>query len=468
MSYEALFEPIQIGNMEVKNRIAMAPMNLGYTGPNGYHSDQATAWYAMRARGGFGLIITECVVMNPHRWGGQESLNPSLMIDERYYRFHSELTEMIHHFSDCKICIQLSPGWGRQGHPHSESRDCPAGAPSAIPMKTDLRNLNKGWQRQMKRLAREFGGEEAEKLVPDFDQISKMNDDEYEGFRNWALETISVMAPEMVHIVEGDTPRALTREEIIDLEDRFAVQASAAYKLGYDALEIHAPHGYLLHQFLSPRSNKRHDEYGGSLENRARFLTNIIVKTRAKIGPDKPLGVRLSGDELMPGGITHDEVKQVVALCKDAGVNFLNVSQGSYENPGAAFAPDGENEFTRWAPGFKEASGGLPVITPNFINPETAEKAITSGKTDIISLGRQSIADPFWPAKVKEGRINDIVKCVRCQRCYMDLMTANWARCSVNPIVGKEKYYPELFLDTPKLQKKVDMFKKKAEGLPQI
>lgn len=468
MSYEALFEPIQIGNMEVKNRIAMAPMNLGYTGPNGYHSDQATAWYAMRARGGFGLIITECVVMNPHRWGGQESLNPSLMIDERYYRFHSELTEMIHHFSDCKICIQLSPGWGRQGHPHSESRDCPAGAPSAIPMKTDLRNLNKGWQRQMKRLAREFGGEEAEKLVPDFDQVSKMNDNEYEGFRNWALETIGVMAPEMVHIVEGDTPRALTREEIIDLEDRFAVQASAAYKLGYDALEIHAPHGYLLHQFLSPRSNKRHDEYGGSLENRARFLTNIIVKTRAKIGPDKPLGVRLSGDELMPGGITHEEVKQVVALCKDAGVNFLNVSQGSYENPGAAFAPDGENEFTRWAPGFKEASGGLPVITPNFINPETAEKAITSGKTDIISLGRQSIADPFWPAKVKEGRINDIVKCVRCQRCYMDLMTANWARCSVNPIVGKEKYYPELFLDTPKLRKKVDMFKKKAEGLPQI
>ena len=468
MSYEALFEPIQIGTMEVKNRIAMAPMNLGYTGPNGYHSDQATAWYAMRARGGFGLIITECVVMNPHRWGGQESLNPSLLIDERYYRFHSELTEMIHHFSDCKICIQLSPGWGRQGHPHSESRDCPAGAPSAIPMKTDLRNLNKGWQRQMNRLAREFGGEEAEKIVPDFEQVSKMNDDEYEEFRKWALETIGVMAPEMVHVVEGDTPRALTREEIIDLEDRFAVQASAAYKLGYDALEIHAPHGYLLHQFLSPRSNKRHDEYGGSLENRARFLTNIIVKTRAKIGPDKPLGVRLSGDELMPGGITHEEMKQVVALCKDAGVNFLNVSQGSYENPGAAFAPDGEDEFTRWAPGFKEASGGLPVITPNFINPETAEKAITSGKTDIISLGRQSIADPFWPAKVKEGRINDIVKCVRCQRCYMDLMTANWARCSVNPIVGKEKYYPELFLDTPKLQKKVDMFKKKAMGLPQI
>ncbi|MBU1168490.1 MAG: NADH:flavin oxidoreductase [Proteobacteria bacterium] len=468
MNYPALFEPIQLGNIELKNRIAMAPMNVGYTGPNGYHSDQSTAWYAMRARGGFGLIITECVVMNPHRWGGQQSLNPSLMIDERYYRYHSELTEMIHHFSDCKICIQLSPGWGRQGHPHAESRDCPAGAPSAIPMETDLRNLNKGWVRQITRLAREAVGEEAVALVPDFDKVKEMNDEEYAAFKVEALGLLAMIAPEMGHVVVGDTPRELTKEEIVDLEDRFATQTYASYKLGYDAVEVHAPHGYLLHQFLSSRSNHRHDEYGGSLENRARFLTNIIVKTREKIGPDKAFGVRLSGDELMPGGITHDEMKQVVTLCKDAGVNFINVSQGSYENPGAAFAPDGEDEFTRWAPGFKEASGGLPVITPGFINPEIAENAITSGKTDIISLGRQSIADPFWPVKVKEGREKDIVKCIRCQRCYMDLMTANWCRCSVNPIVGKEKYYTELFLDTPKLKKKVDLFLKKAKDLPQI
>jgi len=468
MSYDALFEPVQLGDMEVKNRIAMAPMNVGFTGPNGYHSDQSTAWYAMRARGGFGLIITACVVMNPYRWGGQESLNPSLLIDERYYRFHSELTEMLHHFSGCKVCIQLSPGWGRQGHPHAESRSCPAGAPSAIPMETDLRNLNKGWEQQVRRMAREAGGREAEAMVPDFDAVRNMSDEEYTAFKAVALELILAIAPEMVHVIYGDTPRALTREEIVDLEDRFAVQALAAFKLGYDALEIHAPHGYLLHQFLSPRSNHRHDEYGGSLENRARFLTNIIVKTREKIGPHRAFGVRLSGDELMPGGIAHEEVKQVVTMCKDAGVNFLNVSQGSYENPGTAFAPDGEDDFTRWAPGFKEASGGLPVITPNFINPETAEKAITSGKTDLVSLGRQAIADPFWPAKVREGRIDDIVKCIRCQRCYMDLMTANWCRCSVNPIVGKEKYFTEMFLDTPKLARKVDRFKAKIQGLPQI
>ncbi|MDI6795675.1 MAG: NADH:flavin oxidoreductase [Desulfatibacillaceae bacterium] len=464
MSIDALFQPMAIGDMELKNRIAMAPMNPGYTGPLGYHSDQSTAWYAMRARGGFGLIITECVVMNPYRWGGQESLNPSLLIDERYYRFHSEMLDVLHHFNGVKVCIQLSPGWGRQGHPHAESRDCPAGAPSAIPMETDLRKLNKGWYKQIKRLA----PPDLHALIPEYETLKNMNDEEYEGFRLMAYELLLKNLPQMGHIIFGDTPRELTVAEITDLESRFACQSRAAFDLGYDALEVHAPHGYLIHQFLSPRSNHRHDQYGGSLENRARFLINIVGKTREAIGPEKPLGVRLSGDELMPGGITHEEVKQVVAWCRDAGANFFDISQGSYENPGAAFAPDGEDDYTRWAPGFKEASGGLPVITPNFIRPATAAAAITSGKTDIISLGRQSIADPFWPVKTKEGREKDIVKCARCGRCYADLMTAHWLGCTVNPLAGKEKFYPEYWLDTPGLKSKVDKFMKKAQDLPQI
>ncbi len=463
MSYEALFEPIEIGDVTLKNRIAMSPMNMGFTGPMGYHGEQNTAWYAMRARGGFGLIITECVVMNPHRWQGSEILNPSLLTDYRYYRFHSEMTELIHEYNKCKIFMQLSPGWGRQGHPHVDSPDCPSGGPSAIPLEVDLRTLNKGWEKQIRRIAPEIS-----KMIPDFDEIRKMNDTEYQAFVKNIMPAVANISPELYHTAFGDTPREMKISEIVDLEDRYAVQADAAYKLGYDGIEVHAPHGYLIHSFLSPRSNQRHDQYGGSLENRARFLLNIIDKTRTKIGKEKAFGVRLSGDELMPGGITHEEIKKVVAWCRDAGANFFNVSQGSYENPGAAFAPDGENEFTRWAPGFKEASGGLPVITPNFVNPETAEAAITSGKTDIISLGRQSTADPFWPAKVKEGRINDIVKCTRCQRCYMDLMTSNWARCSVNPIVGREKLYPELWLDTPGLEKKVTRFKEKIKNLPQI
>jgi len=463
MSFDALFEPIEIGNVTLKNRIAMSPMNMGFTGPNGYHGDQNTAWYAMRARGGFGLIITECVVMNPHRWQGSESLNPSLLTDNRYYRFHSEMTALIHEYNQCKIFMQLSPGWGWQGHPSVESPDCPAGGASPIPLEIDLRKLNKGWMKQFNRIAPGLAA-----ILPDSEALLNMNDDEYEGVRAALPELLKQNAPEWAHVIFGDTPRQMTVAEIVDLENRFAVQAKAAYAIGYDGVEVHGPHGYLLHSFLSPRSNQRNDQYGGSLENRARFLLNIIEKTRKAIGPDKAFGVRLSGDELMPGGITHDEIKQVVRWCKDAGANYFNISQGSYENPGAAFAPDGENDFTRWAPGFKEASGGLPVITPNFINPETAVDALKAGSTDIISLGRQSIADPFWPAKVKEGRAKDIVKCIRCQRCYMDLMTSNWARCTVNPVVGKEKLFPELWLSDSALDQKVNRYMERAKGLPQI
>ncbi|SPF38456.1 Flavin oxidoreductase [Syntrophobacter sp. SbD1] len=459
MSFDALFEPIEIGNVQIKNRIAMAPMNPGLTGPNGYHGDANLAWYAMRARGGFGLIITECNVMNPHPWNGSEVLNPSLFTDYRYYRFHSETVKLVHQYKGCKIFMQLSPGWGRQGHPHVETPDCLAGGPSAIPLEIDMRNFNKGWEKQFKRL---------NPGMPDFALIRNMSDEEYNLFRHMNKEMMAKEMPELLHVVFGDTPRELTVPEIVDLEDRFALQAAAAFQLEYDGVEVHAPHGYLIHSFLSPRSNQRTDQYGGSLENRARFLLNIVEKTRMKIGPDKAFGVRLSGDELMPGGIGHEEIKQVVSWCRDAGANFFNISQGCYENPGAAFAPDGEDEFTRWAPGFKEASSGLPVITPNFVTPEVAENAVKSGHTDIISLGRQAIADPFWPSKVKEGRVNDIVKCIRCQRCYMNLIISHWAECTMNPTAGREKLYPELWLDTPEMEKKINKFKQKAQGLPQI
>lgn len=245
-------------------------------------------------------------------------------------------------------------------------------------------------------------------------------------------------------------------------------QAVALYALGFDGIELHTPHGYLLHQFLSPRSNHREDLYGGSTENRCRIVTNIIERIRKKVGPDKALGVRISGNEYMKDGLDHEEACRVVKLLSEAGANFINVSQGSYEAFGKGFAPDGENEFTQWAPGFKKASGGLPIITPDFISPETAAEAIASGKTDIISLGRQSIADPYWPAKVKAGRTQDIVKCCRCQQCYMNLFEGKWARCTVNPTAGFEKYYPELWHDDGLMDQRARSFMDKRADLPQI
>ncbi len=460
MGTEVLFQPIQLGNIELKNRIAMSPMNLGYTGPAGYPSEQTAAWYATRARGGFGLVITECIVANPFKWRGCDSLNPLSMHNERYYRFHSRLIEIFRQTDPtAKICAQISPGWGRQGHPYIEDRTIPSGAPSSIPLEIDLRRLNKGWMIQLRKLAPELVA-----ALGDYEKFQQISDEEYAVVRDKIYLGMLEKAPEFAHTLFGDTPRTLDIKEVHDMEDVMVEQVVAAFKLGYDAVELHTPHGYLLHQFLSPRSNHRHDEYGGSIENRGRVVTNIIERVRAKIGPDKAFGCRLSGDECMPGGLTHEEACQFAKLFADAGVNFVDVSQGSYEAAGKAFAPDGEGDFTVWAPGFKKATG-LPVITPNWIDPEKAAEAISNGKTDIISLGRQAIADPFWPAKVKAGREKDIVKCIRCQQCYMSLMINKWARCAVNPTAGFEDLHPELWKTGAGFDKKAQKFMEKCKGL---
>lgn len=214
-------------------------------------------------------------------------------------------------------------------------------------------------------------------------------------------QPLSVAVSELYSVAYGDTPRELTIAEIEKIEDFMVEQICAVLALGFDGVEIHTPHGYLLHQFLSPRSNQREDLYGGSTENRCRIVTNILERARKKVGADKAIGVRISGNEFMPGGMDHEEACRVVKLLSEAGANFIDVSQGSYEAFGKGFAPDGEDEFTCWAPGFKKASGGLPVITPSFMNPDSAANAISSGKTDIVSLGRQSVADPLLAGKGK-------------------------------------------------------------------
>ena len=465
MKTDILFEPFKIGNVVLKNRIAMSPMNMGYTGPNGFASEQTNAWYATRARGGFGLIITECIVVNPYPWRASDGLNPLLADNQNKYRQLSQMVEVVHSYNGTKIFAQISPGWGRQGHP--DENGLPAGAPSAIPLQVDLRNVSRGWVRQFRRVLKEQGITGMDDFI-NYDFLKSLSDEQYEQMLPVFLPILKEKCPEYYHILCGDTPRELTIREIEQLEDCMVDAVCHMYSLGFDGVELHTPHGYLLHQFLSPRSNQRNDLYGGSIENRGRVVTNIIKRVREKIGPDKPLGCRLSGDELMPNGLSNEDTLEFIKLFTEAGANFFNVSQGCYENLGAGFAPDGEDEFTRWSKGFKEASGNLPVITPNFTNPETAAKAILDGKTDIISLGRQSIADPYWPVKVKEGRINDIVKCVRCQQCYMNLFESKWIRCAVNPTAGFEKYYPELWQTDGLMDVKAKRFMDKCKNLKQI
>jgi 2,4-dienoyl-CoA reductase-like NADH-dependent reductase (Old Yellow Enzyme family) len=334
-------------------------------------------------------------------------------------------------------------------------------------MRIDYRNLNtKGWIRQYKRLVPDIDeiiANISEGELKRFEDFFDLPDEKYSAVWSKMQALVMEFLPEMKNYVMGETPRALEVEEVVEMEEQMARQAQAAIRLGFDGVEIHSPHGYLIHSFLSSRSNKRMDRYGGSIENRARFLINIIEKTRAKIGPEKPLGARFSGDECMPGGIDHEESKAFAALARDAGANFINISQGCYENP-AAFAPHGEDEFVQYGPGFKEATG-LPVIAPGFISPQKAEDAVAGGRIDIVSMGRQAIADPFWPAKVKSGREKDLVKCIRCNHCLMSLQEANWITCKVNPTAGKEQIFPELWRTGSTLEKKTNRFLEKVRGL---
>lgn len=464
MNTDVLFQPIQIGNVELKNRIAMSPMNMGYTGPNGYASEQTNAWYATRARGGFGLIITECIVANPYPWRGCESLNPLLCDGQDKYRRLSRLADVVHSYKGTKIFAQVSPGWGRQGHPFPGHEAIASGAPSAIPVEMDLRYATRGWVRQIMRLG--FGDIVTE--IGGLEKLQSLSDEEYEALVPVIKEFLKNNAGSLYHICYGHVPRELTIREIEQMEDAMVEQVCAVYALGYDGVELHTPHGYLLHQFLSPRFNHRTDLYGGSTENRCRVVTNIIERVRRRVGPDRALGVRISGEEFMKDGLHHEEACEVVRILSGAGANFINVSQGSYEAVGKGFAPDGEGEFTRWAPGFKKASGGLPVITPNFMTPALAAEAVAGGQTDIVSLGRQSIADPYWPAKVKAGRERDIVRCARCQQCYMNLFEPRWILCAVNPTAGFETYYPELWQDGGLMDQRARRFMEKRGDLPQI
>jgi 2,4-dienoyl-CoA reductase-like NADH-dependent reductase (Old Yellow Enzyme family) len=466
MDYGKLFEPVQIGSLELKNRIAMAPMNMAYSDPNGYPGDQTLAWYATRARGGFGLLITEAVMVNPHAWYGGDIMNVAQFTDYRFYRFWGKLLDVIHSYDKCRIAIQLSPGWGRHGHAHVTSPDVYPAAPSPIPVHVDLRNLmaNKGWEKQLKKRV-----DKPSASAIDFTELIKMSDEEY-----YAPETqlalrkmVMGISQELHDVLWRETPREIKKEEIVELEDRMAVQAEEAFKLGFDAVEIHSPHGYLIHQFLSPFMNKRVDEYGGDVVNRTRFLTNIITKIRERVGRDKPVWCRLSGSDLFKGGATHEDMCQVAKLCKEAGIDAVDISQGSYQTAGTTFAYDGEGDFTKWAKGFKEATG-LPTIVPNFISPDTCVKAITEESVDIVSLARQAIADPFWPVKVREGRIKDIVKCTRCQQCFSSFIFNQWTTCSVNPTAGKERFLPELWMKGSKLESRIAKFTGKMANLPQI
>jgi 2,4-dienoyl-CoA reductase-like NADH-dependent reductase (Old Yellow Enzyme family)/thioredoxin reductase len=242
------------------------------------------------------------------------------------------------------------------------------------------------------------------------------------------------------------TPRELTIQDIERLVESFAQGARRAKDAGFDTVEIHGGHGYLISQFMSGYANKRTDEYGGGFEGFIRFPVEIIRRIRQLVGPDFPVFFRISGDELVPMGRTIPESVEVSERLVREGVNVIDVSIGVMESSAVTSAPpDMEQGFNAgMAAAFKKALP-VPVVVVGRINePEIAEEIISSGKADLVAIGRQSLTDPEWPNKISEGRKSDIVKCISCNEgCIEGIII--WGRpmitCVQNLSLGKEAEY---------------------------
>jgi 2,4-dienoyl-CoA reductase-like NADH-dependent reductase (Old Yellow Enzyme family)/thioredoxin reductase len=249
-------------------------------------------------------------------------------------------------------------------------------------------------------------------------------------------------------LVYGLTPREMTREEIHEIIIAFGAAAARAVEAGFDVVEVHGAHGYLLTQFLSALSNRRDDEYGGSFSNRSRFMIEVLLEVRKRVGEDLPISLRLSVEECIKDGYTVEDIRPILPNLVKAGADILHASLGTHGSPGSITSAPFEYQpgFNVWrAKKIKEVVG-IPVIAVGrFTDPSLANEVIARGEADLVAFGRQYLADPDFLIKAREGRPEDIRKCIACnQGCIERLMLGEGKiRCALNPETGQEIIYPQ-------------------------
>ena len=390
MGLETIFKPIKIGTVEIKNRIATAPMNVIFR-TNSLPSEEELGYYAARAKGGMGLVIPACIFGTEFGFkdfGCDWFL--ALYKQEHVYGF-ARLVELIHDFG-AKAFAQMCVVLGKEHH----SQPWRPVGPSAIGNPPDRKLL---------------------KVLTQFQSV----------FPLFGGEVI---------------PREMTIEEIRLCQEQYTKSVGYAILAGFDGVEIHSPHGYCMHQFLSPVHNKRTDQYGGSLENRMRFLAELSEKVK-KTYPGYPVGVRISAAEHIEGGFTAEDTKIVAARLEEIGLDYIHLSDGSGGDE-AMFCSERDNlHILEEAKIIKSGLKKIPVITPQVQTPSVVAEAIEKGQTDMISMGRPSMVDPEWVNKVEAGKIDEINHCRRCNTCQIPLFMQHGIRCKYNPDLGRERYMPE-------------------------
>lgn len=242
---------------------------------------------------------------------------------------------------------------------------------------------------------------------------------------------------------DGVEVKAMDEDMIEQITESYGLAAAFVQRAGFQCCQVHGGHGWLLSQFLSPLTNQRTDRYGGSLENRARFPIGVVKRIREKCGQDFVMEYRISGDELVEGGMRIGDVIEFVKMIEDT-IDIVHVSVGVHESPETVHRMFPHTSFTEHgcnvhlAAAMKKAVN-IPVITVGGISdPTHAEKILAEGKADIIGMARALLADPELPNKARNGRIHDIVPCIRCNRCLHGVGYNDVIACTVNPQTGRE------------------------------
>ena len=246
-------------------------------------------------------------------------------------------------------------------------------------------------------------------------------------------------------------PRELTVVEIENLVQAYTDAAQRVKEIGADGVEIHMAHGYLICAFLSPFSNKRTDEYGGDINGRAKFAIDVLRSVRKQVGDGFPISCRLSGDEYVEGGLEIEQTKTIARILESEGADVLHISAANaasvYKNHPPYYLEEGV--FVHLAQAVKSVVN-IPVITVGRIrNPKMANQIIQDGMADLVSMGRALIADPHLPRKAREGRYEEIIPCISCNKCIQTLRK-DCVRCSVNPEAGNETRFQFDKSDQPK------------------
>jgi 2,4-dienoyl-CoA reductase-like NADH-dependent reductase (Old Yellow Enzyme family)/thioredoxin reductase len=380
---ELLFQPFQIGNLKLPNRVVMTAVKLGYGTPDGGVTEQHLAFYVRRAAGGAGLMITEPMYIQPN---GRE-LPTQLGV-------HAN---------------ELIPGLARLADAvHA------AGGLIAAHINHAGRAANP-------------------KLVSPGDLVSAS----------------AVLCP-----ANQVLPHPLALPEIYGVIDAFAAAASRVYAAGFDALEIPFSHGYLIHQFLSPHSNQRQDQYGGTFKNRLRFGSQVIAAVRRQVGSSFPIIVRLNATDYVEGGLLLEDVLQIARELQQLDINALSITSGTMcESVPFCLYPTGtpKAHLLPMAAHIRDAVR-LPVIVAGRIRtPAVARTALDAGQTDLVGLGRPFLADPDWVKKAQAGDEEAILLCAAChQGCLAQLRQGEGTHCMFNPLTGREAEFEVLQTEKPR------------------